>query len=342
MRSRHRCRCIYLRRRVSIAACLVVLTAAGLGCTRPGLRPVVTIGAAASSGADFSLGGSICRLFNFDPARHHMRCQEVPSFGSAANIVALRNGAIDIGIVQSDILADAVAGRATLTSSGRVSDLRILFSGHDELLTIVAQRELGVVRFAELRGRHISIGVSGSRQRTEIERVMTAVGLEREDFGSVLELGTAAQNRAFCDDKIDAIVYSVSHPSGLIRDVTRICGGVFVEIAGPQIDNMLSERPEYERGTIQGRLYTDDPAEVRTFGVRAAVVATWEMPDDTAYEITKDVFENLDSLRRLHPAFGRLKVAEMIRPAGRVPIHSGAARYYRERGWMSPEIPDDK
>ncbi len=115
-----------------------------------------------------------------------------------------------------------------------------------------------------------------------------------------------------------------------------------LKIAGPEIDMMLADHREYERGTIQGGLYANDPTAVRTFGVRAAVVATREMPEGTAYEITKDVFENLEALRRLHPAFGGLTIADMIRPKGGVPIHAGALRYYRERGWISPATPDEK
>ena len=74
---------------------------------------------------------------------------------------------------------------------------------------------------------------------------------------------------------------------------------------------------------------------MRTFGIRAAVVTTAHLAEIAAYEITKAVFENFEAFRRLHPAFGTLTIAEMIRRDGRVPIHAGALRYYRERGWAS-------
>ena len=114
------------------------------GCTVLAIRPDVTIGAAAPTGTDYSLAASICRLFNLDTPRHHMRCMEEASTGSVANLEALRSDRIDIGIVQSDVLADAAAGRASFASSGPARNLRILFSGHDELLTVVARRNLGI------------------------------------------------------------------------------------------------------------------------------------------------------------------------------------------------------
>ncbi len=310
------------------------------GCTVLAVRPDVIIGAAAPTGTDYSLAASICRLFNLDTPRHHMRCMEEATSGSVANVDALRSGGIDIGIVQSDALADAAAGRASFASNGPARDLRILFSGHDELLTVVARSNAGIRSIADLRGRRVSLGPPGSRARTETERVMTALGLAPGTFIDVRELGPTERSRAFCSGEIDAVAYSVSHPSGLIRDLIRTCGGALVEIAGPEIDRMLADHREYERGTIQGGLYANDLAVVRTFGVRAAVVATGRMPAGTAYEITKDVFENLEALHRLHPAFGGLTVADMIRPKGGVPIHAGALRYYRERGWISPATPD--
>ena len=324
-----------LRRIATVGGIAILAAIVAYGCTELAIRPDVTIGATASTGTDYSLGGSICRLFNLDTPRHHMRCQEVPSTASVANIEALRSGRIDIGIVQSDVLADAAAGRASFASRGPVHELRILFSGHDELFTVVARRNLGIRRFAELRGRRISIGISGSRQHAEAESVFSALGLIRNDFATVRELTPAEQNRAFCGNEIDAIVYSVSHPNGLIRDVIRTCGGALVEVAGPDIERILDGHAEYERGAILRGLYVSEPTDVRTFGVRAAVVATERLSEPAAYEITKAVFENIEAFRRLHPAFGSLKIADMIRPKGLVPIHAGALRFYRERGWMS-------
>jgi TRAP transporter TAXI family solute receptor len=97
---------------------------------------------------------------------------------------------------------------------------------------------------------------------------------------------------------------------------------------------MLIEHREYERAVIPGGTYPDNAADVRTFGVRAVVVTSPTVSDATAYELTRAVFDNFDAFRRLHPAFGTLSVADMVRASGRAPVHAGAMRYYRERGWL--------
>jgi TRAP transporter TAXI family solute receptor len=315
------------------AACGAALTLIA-ACGPLATRPDVVIGTASPTGIYYPLGGSICRLFNLDTTRHGLRCSEEPSSGSLPNIESLRSGRLAIGVVPSDVLADAVAGHGAFASRGSTSELRVLFAGPDEMLTVVARKDLAVRTMAEVRGTRLNIGNAGSRQRASIERVMAAIGLTRGDFVDVRELSAAEQSRAFCLRDLDVIVYSVGHPNGLIQDVTRTCHGRLVEVSGPAIDRMLSAFPEYEPVAIRGGTYLDNPTEVRTVGVRAVVVAGPGVSDVTAYELTRAVFENFEAFRRLHPAFETLSVADMLQVSGRAPVHPGAMRYYRERGWL--------
>ena len=336
MRSRHS-RILRARSRVCpvVMACsLAVLVLIELGCAQVVGRPDVVIGTADPADIDYRLGGSICRLFNLDTPRHGLRCTEETSAGSVANIESLRNRRIDIGIVPSDVLADAVAGQGPFASWGPAIDLRVLFAGHADVFTLVAHQGSGIRTVVDLRGKRIGIGSPGSRQRTDMDRVMAAVGLTRNNIADVRELSPAEQNRAFCANELDAIVYSVGHPNGLIRDATLTCRGMLVAVSGKDIDRMLSDYKEYERAVIPGGTYPVNPADVHTFGVRAVVVTTKRMPNTTAYEITKAVFDNYDDFRRLHPAFKAFSVTEMVRATERGPVHAGAARYYREHGWL--------
>lgn len=325
------------RLRPLVMACsLLALAVTEMGCAQVRRvlgQPDVVIGTASPADIDYPLGGSICRLFNLNTPDHGLRCGEALSAGAVANIESLRYGRIDVGIVPSDVLADAVAGRGAFASRQRIRSLRVLFAGHADIFTLVAHQGSGIRTVADLRGKRVGIGESGSRQRANMERVMAAFDLKPSDLAQARELSPAEQNRAFCANELDAIVYSVAHPNGLIRDATRMCQGMLVAVSGPNIDRMLSEFQEYEPAVIAGGTYPVNPSDVRTFGVRAVVVTTRSMPDTMAYEIARAVFDNFDDFRRLHPAFGGLSVAGMTGSSGRAPIHAGAADYYRERGW---------
>jgi uncharacterized protein len=297
-------------------------------------RPDVVIGTGSPGGVDFPLGDSICRVFNLDVPRGGLRCVAELSRGPVANIESLRDRRIDIGIVQSDVLADAISGAGPFASHGPDASLRVLFTGQTEAFTIVARRELGIRRATDLRGKRINLGSPGSGERVSMERVMSALGFAPSDFAAVRELPLAAQRDAFCARELDGIVYTVRHPNGLVDDVVRTCGGVLVDVSGPQIDRLLSEHSEYGRAVISAYTYVSNTEDVMTIGVWTAIITTTRLPDTVAYEITKAVFENIDDFRRLHPDFATLLPADMVPSADRVPLHAGAARYYRERGWL--------
>jgi TRAP transporter TAXI family solute receptor len=324
----HRQRAITATGSISILAIFLA------ACTLAVDRPDVVIGTGSPSGIYYPLGGSICRLANLTAPEGARRCVAAPSTGPVANVNSLHDGRTDIGVVPSDVLADAVTGQGPFAFRGPDTTLRVLFTGHADAFTIVARRELGIHSAAELRGRRINMGSPDSGERVSMERIMAALGVSQKDFAAVSELSLADQHRALCANELDAIVYSVAHPNGLIQDVVRMCRGVLVNVSGPSIDEMLSRHKEYERAVIPGGTYLGNPADVQTLGVRALIVATTHLPDALAYEITKAVFDRFEDFRRLHPLFAKLSIDDMVDVAGSAPIHPGAMRYYRERGWV--------
>ena len=313
---------------------LLIVALALQACTVIQYRPDVAIGTGRPGGVYLALGDSICRLFNLDIAQRGLRCAAFSAVGPVANIEALHRGRIDIGVVQSDALADAISGHGPFASRGPDEALRVLFTGQTEAFTIVARRELEIRAATELRGKRINLGSPGSGERVSMERVMAALGFAPTDFAETRELPLARQHDAFCASALDAIVYTVRHPNGLIEDVVRSCGGALVDVSGPRIEGLLSTHPEYSRSVIPANTYASDAEAVTTLGVRTAIISTTRLPETVAYEITKAVFENIDDFRRLHPDFATLAPRDMVPAGAVVPLHPGAARYYRGRGWL--------
>lgn len=323
------------RARLIAAACIVML--AGLqACSVVRYRPEVVIGTGSAGGVAFALGDSVCRVFNLDHSERGLRCAAFPSRGPLANIESLHAGSIDIGIVQSDVLADAIAGRGPFASRGGHGALRVLLSGQTEAFTIVARGELKIRAATQLRGTRINLGSPGSGERASMERVMAALGFTPGDFAAARELPLAQQHDAFCANELDAIVYMVRHPNGLVDDVIRTCGGVLLDVSGPPIERLLASHSEYSRTAIRAKTYPGNPQPLATIGVRTAIIATTRLPDTVAYEITKAVIEHADDFMRLHPDFATLAPRDMVPVVANVPVHEGAVRYYRARGWLPP------
>jgi uncharacterized protein len=292
----------------------------------------VAIGTGGVTGVYYPAGGAICRLVNRGRAEHGIRCGVESTGGSVYNINAVRSGELEFGVAQSDWQFHAMEGTSQFEEQGAFEGLRAVFSLHPEPFTVVARADAGVESFADLQGKRVNVGNPGSGQRGTMEVVMEAMGWTMDDFQLSSELQAAEQSQALCDNNIDAMVYTVGHPSGSIQEATTACDSVLVEVWNDEIESLVEERPYYRQATIPGGMYRGNDEDTTTFGVGATFVTSAEVPDDVVYEVTKAVFENLDQFKGLHPAFADLTAEEMVSDGLSAPIHPGAERYYREAG----------
>lgn len=163
---------------------------------------------------------------------------------------------------------------------------------------------------------------------------MAAKGWKKEDFLLAEELPAAQQSLALCHNRVQAMVYTVGHPNASVGQVTGLCDAFILSVGGPEIDKLVAENPYYAHVTIPGGMYPENEDPVRTFGVKATVVTSADVPSELIYAIVKAVFDNLDQLRKMHPVFGGLEAKEMTREGLSAPLHEGAARYFEEKGLM--------
>ncbi len=240
---------------------------------------------------------------------------------------------MDFGIAQSDSQFHSFNGTSKFEEDTPFDDLRAVFSVHPEPFTVVARTDSGVRTFDDLKGKRVNIGNPGSGSRGTMDVLLAAKGWQTGDFALVTELKSSEQARAVCDDKIDAMVFTVGHPSGSIKEATTECDTVLVEVAGPEVEALIADNPYYRVATIPGGMYQGNPDNVATFGVGATLVTSAKVPDDVVYAVVKTVFDNLRRFRRLHPALGILKEDDMIKDGLSAPIHAGAKKFYDEMGW---------
>ena len=307
---------------------------ASLGATPAVAEEFVTIGTGGQTGVYYVVGQSICRLLNRNSEEHGIRCNAPSSGGSVANVNAIRGGEMDMGVVQSDVQYKAYEGVQSFQSDGPFEGMRALFALHGEPLTIVARRDADITGVKDLKGKRVNIGNPGSGQRDTMDVVLESLGWSVKDFSLASELGAAEQAAALGDNNVDAMVYVAGHPNGSIQEATTTVDSVLVSVDGPEIDKLVADRSYYAKAVIPGGLYRGNDEDVNTFGVRATLVASADVSDETVYQTVKAVFENFDRFKRLHPAFATLKEEQMIAEGLSAPLHDGAVRYYKERGWL--------
>ena len=314
---------------------LSVLALAGMsGALQAQEQKFVTIGTGGVTGVYYAVGGAVCRLLNKDRKSHGIRCSVESTGGSVYNINTIRAGELDMGVAQSDWQYHSAKGTSAFKDQGAFNELRAVFSIHPEPFTVLVRKEAGVKTFADLKGKRFNIGNPGSGTRASMEELLNAMGWKTSDFSLASELKADEHGAALCDNKIDGFYYGVGHPSAAIQDPTTACGAKLVPVTGPAIDALVKAHPYYAKATIPGGMYAGNPNATETYGVLATVVTSAKVPDATVYALVKAVFDNFDEFKKLHPAFGHLDPKKMVKDGLSAPLHPGAAKFYKEKGWM--------
>lgn len=302
-------------------------------------RRFMSIGTGGITGVYYPSGGAICRLINRGRKTHGIRCSVESTGGSIYNLNAIKAKELDIGFAQADWVYHAANGTSIFKQIGKQEELRTVLRLHMEAFTVVARKDANIKTFADLKGKRVSIGNPGSGQRATMQALMKQKGWTKRDFKLVAALKASEQSQALCDNKIDAMVYTVGHPSGSIQEATSTCETNIVEVADEDVDNLIKEMPYYEYTIIPGGMYSKDAKEdIKTLGMRAEVVSSSEVDEEIVYNMVKAVFDNFSNFKTLHPVFSTLTPEEMIPEADEIPVHKGALKYYDEKGWLKKKL----
>jgi TRAP transporter TAXI family solute receptor len=278
----------------------------------------VTIGTGGVTGVYYAVGGAVCRLLNKDRKQHGIRCSVESTGGSAFNINTIKAGELDFGLAQSDVHYNSTKGMGQFKDAGPYADLRAVYSVHPEPFTVLARKEANISKFEDFKGKRFNVGM----------------GWKLSDFALASELKADEHGPALCDNKIDGFYYAVGHPSANIQDPTTTCGAKLVSLTGPAIAKLIAEKPYYAGATIPGGMYAANAQPTETYGVLATLVTSAKVPDDVVYQLVKATFDNFDEFKKLHPAFANLDPAKMVKDGLSAPLHPGAAKYYKEKGWV--------
>ncbi len=294
----------------------------------------VTIGTGGQTGVYYTAGQSVCRFLNRAEVQPAIKCNAPSTAGSVTNIVALESGEYEFGFIQSDHQHKALSGLAPFDKKGPLEDLRAVFSLQTEILTVVARSGSGIESFDDLKGKRVNIGVPGSGSRDTFDEVMKAKGWSNADFALAGELKPAEMASALGDNNLDAITYVVGHPSGAIQEALTNVDAKLIPVSGPEIDAFLQHADYYTAAQIPAGLYPGVDTAVPSIGGKAVLATTSKTDPEIVYQLVKAVFDSLERFKRLHPAFADLEAKDMIRVGLTAPLHEGAERFYKEKGWL--------
>lgn len=295
-------------------------------------RTFVTIGTGGVTGVYYPTGGAISRMVNQKSKEYQIKATVESTAGSVYNINSVLSGELDFGVAQSDRQYQAYNGLAEWSTHGPQKDLRSVFSIHPEAITLIASAESNIHTVNDLKEKRVNIGNPGSGQLQNSKDVLEAAGVLLDTLHAERVKAVEAPG-LLQDEKIDAFFYTVGHPNGNIKEATsgRIKVTIIPITAGMQ--SLLDKYPYYAKAVIPVKFYpnANNTEDIETVGVKATFVTSRKLDENIVYAITKEVFDNLDAFKKLHPAYSVLTRENMLQGLS-APIHKGALRYYREAG----------
>jgi uncharacterized protein len=244
------------------------------------------------------------------------------SDGSVANVDILQRGEADVGLSYADVAYMAYVGRL----GGRqrpFTDLRGLAVLELAPVHLVVAARSPIMDATGLRGQRVAVGPAGSGSALTAQIVLKALGIEAPAVRvESLRYNEAAARLAA--GTIDALFVTGTDPVDAV--LTSTTGGArLLPLSGRAIDKLRHDYPFFRPTVIPGGTYPGHPASVHTIGVDNLLVCRRGLDEAMAHDLTRAFFSALPLLPM--PNFVDLEQA----PATPIPLHEGAARYYRER-----------
>ncbi len=304
-----------------------------------GVRRDFVIATATPTGNYFSIGNALCRVLqrqglyleNEDVTL--LGCSASATSGSIQNVELLRTRAVDFALVQSDVMFHAYRGSGRFEGR-RADQLRSLLSLNQEPFQVLAGRGSNVETWSDLKGKKVNLGPVGTTANTMFRELFAVHGVGEGWLAQALTMPVGGHAAELCEGNIEVLGQTTGVPNAGLSAAIRRCGAALVSLDTPQIRTYVAERPYYTPAFIPKTAYLGQTTDVRTFGVLATLVATSDTPDIAAYSIVRAVFEGLAELKAMQPALAGIVPEEMITHGLTAPLHPGALRYYRERGWI--------
>ena len=296
----------------------------------------VTIGTGGVTGVYYPTGGAISRMINSKSSTYGIKVTVESTAGSVYNINAVLKGDLEFGIAQSDRQYQAYKGVKDWEAKGPQNKLRSVFSIHPEAITLIASVSSGINELKDIVGKKINLGNQGSGHLANSLDILAACNLDEKDIAAQY-IKAVESPGALQDGAIDAFFYTVGHPNGNIKESTsgRIKVRI-IDLKGPEIENLIHSHSYYAHATILKDFYPSavNTQDIPTLGVKATLVTSSEVNERTVYAITKEVFENLEEFKKLHPAYAVLTKKSMLAGLS-APLHRGAIKYFKEANLLS-------
>ncbi len=301
-------------------ALVLVLGLASCGGTK------LTMGTGGTGGTYYQFGAILGQYVEKNAG---VGCVAVSTDGSKANIQGIAAGDYQLGTVQSDVMAYAWNGTNTFADEGKVESFRVIGGLYAEAVQLITMDE-NIKSVADLAGKAVSIGAPASGVYFNAIDVLGAAGLTENDIKAQYQSFNDSVE-SLKDGKIDAAFIVAGAPTPAVVELMTTTDAYLVPIDGDTADAIMASCPYYTVYTIPAGTYEGQEEDVDTITVKATMIVSADVDEETVYQVTKAIFDNTEAITAEHAKGAELSI-ENATSGMPAPFHAGGARYFAEKG----------
>lgn len=324
---------------LAIAAVLILVMLAGCGGgkstpapenggeqeeAKPQEQIFLNIATGGTAGTYYPLGGALSEIWNKNIPGVNSTAQSTGA--SVANINLLKEGKADIIMVQNDITYYAANGVELFEE--KYEDIRGLAILYPETVQMVTLGNKGINSIADLKGKRVAVGAAGSGAEANARQILNAAGITYDDITEqYLSFAEAANNLK--DGNIDAAFLTAGFPTAAVTDIAAQHDLKLIALDDALIEKLTTDYPYYTKIVIPAGTYSGVDEDIQTVAVQAMLAVKSDMDEDLAYNLVKQMYDNLDRIKAAH------SVGELIKPETGtegmpIELHPGAQKYFDE------------
>ncbi len=314
---------------ILLITALVSMAFAGCASPSSGEKTFISIATGGTSGTYFPLGGALAKIYNEKLSNVSANAQATGA--SVENVGLVAGGEAELAFVQNDTAYYAVNGTEIYEGKEKVTNIKGMAMLYPEVIQIVASKDSGIASIEDLKGKKVAVGAPGSGTEANARQILDVHGIQYSDLGKADFLSFSEAADQLKNKQLDAAFVTAGLPTSAITEVAQTSDLVIVPIDSAMTGKLSSQYPFYAEVTVPAGTYRNQDQDVKTTAVMAMLVASDDMDEDLAYELTKAIFENRQIIIDTHSRGNDITLESALKGMP-IEVHPGAQKYYDEQG----------
>ena len=306
---------------------LLLVTAIMLASCSKNAKKDYILATGGTGGTYYPFGGAIANIWNTKVENMNVTAQATGA--SAENLRLINKGEAEYAIVQNDVMDYAYNG-TDLFAGEKLANIMTIGTLYPEVVQIAVSKDSGIKSVADFKGKRISVGDAGSGVEFNAKQIMEGYGLTFDDIKksnlSFKESAEGIQNGT-----LDGCFVTAGVPNAALQELAFTAGLTLVPVDGDAAKKICEKYGYYTQTTIPGGTYKGTDDDTPALAIKATLAVNSKLDEQTVYEMTKALFENLNELATAH-AKGKEVSAKAAVTGVSVPFHPGAKKYFKEIG----------